>query len=492
MGEKRWELSKKEEEESEEEEKEKKLRKRRDEVREKDLSRESDLKHKIHEDRYRERERDRDQDYDRDKERYRDSRERYRDSRDRYRDSRDRDRDKERDYDRKYKSEDDKTRSTKYNQIVKKSESDEDDDESEKEDSEKKKHEDKIAIFKAMLKERGVKPFSKWEKDLPKIHFDPRFSIISDVKERKAIFEHYVKHAAVEEKIQQKETKQMQKEKFKELLSESDLNAFSTFEEFEKKAQKDKRFEIDKKERKILFDEFLQPIKKNYESKLHQIKVAFCELLKEKGVNERSQWSSIHDLISDDPRYYALDSSIREETFKKYKERCIEELAAERVRMAEIERRRVQEENERYQREVDNKRRNREIQEEVSRWTKKKDNPHAIKALTVILEDIFTSKDMSYEEVIELLKKDKRYSAIRATEEQQKSAFDSYLETLIKKQKDSLDDLVCSTNINISTKWEDFKLTNQSHEKFQIAGEKVVKECFDEFHLKLLKKQKKI
>ncbi|KAJ0074514.1 hypothetical protein Patl1_37509 [Pistacia atlantica] len=34
-----------------------------------------------------------------------------------------------------------------------------------------------IAKFKEMLKERGVAPFSKWEKELPKIVFDPRFKV---------------------------------------------------------------------------------------------------------------------------------------------------------------------------------------------------------------------------------------------------------------------------------------------------------------------------
>jgi hypothetical protein len=31
-----------------------------------------------------------------------------------------------------------------------------------------------------MLKERGVAPFSKWEKELPKIVFDPRFKVFCD------------------------------------------------------------------------------------------------------------------------------------------------------------------------------------------------------------------------------------------------------------------------------------------------------------------------
>ncbi|RWW06319.1 hypothetical protein GW17_00030361 [Ensete ventricosum] len=34
-----------------------------------------------------------------------------------------------------------------------------------------------IIQFKEMLKERGVAPFSKWDKELPKIVFDPRFKV---------------------------------------------------------------------------------------------------------------------------------------------------------------------------------------------------------------------------------------------------------------------------------------------------------------------------
>lgn len=34
-----------------------------------------------------------------------------------------------------------------------------------------------MKILQEMLKERGVAPFSKWEKELPKIVFDPRFKV---------------------------------------------------------------------------------------------------------------------------------------------------------------------------------------------------------------------------------------------------------------------------------------------------------------------------
>lgn len=34
-----------------------------------------------------------------------------------------------------------------------------------------------VFFLQEMLKEKGVAPFSKWEKELPKIIFDPRFKV---------------------------------------------------------------------------------------------------------------------------------------------------------------------------------------------------------------------------------------------------------------------------------------------------------------------------
>ncbi|CAK9879131.1 unnamed protein product [Sphagnum jensenii] len=48
-------------------------------------------------------------------------------------------------------------------------------------------------VFQEMLKEKAVAPFSKWEKELPKIIFDLRFKGIPSHTERRSIFEHYVR-----------------------------------------------------------------------------------------------------------------------------------------------------------------------------------------------------------------------------------------------------------------------------------------------------------
>lgn len=81
--------------------------------------------------------------------------------------------------------------------------------------------EDCIIQFKEMLKERGIAPFSKWEKELPKIVFDPRFKAIPSYSARKALFEHYVKTRADEERKEKRAAQKAAVEGFKQLLEEA-------------------------------------------------------------------------------------------------------------------------------------------------------------------------------------------------------------------------------------------------------------------------------
>ncbi|XP_022841435.1 pre-mRNA-processing protein 40C-like isoform X3 [Olea europaea var. sylvestris] len=72
-----------------------------------------------------------------------------------------------------------------------------------------------------MLKERGVAPFSKWDKELPKIVFDPRFKAIPSHSARRALFEHYVRTRAEEERKEKRAAQRAAVEGFKQLLEEA-------------------------------------------------------------------------------------------------------------------------------------------------------------------------------------------------------------------------------------------------------------------------------
>ena len=77
--------------------------------------------------------------------------------------------------------------------------------------------------FRDMLQEKEVSAFSTWEKELHKIVFDPRYLLLTS-KERKQVFEAYVKERAEEERREKRNKLKERKEQFKQLLEEAKLH----------------------------------------------------------------------------------------------------------------------------------------------------------------------------------------------------------------------------------------------------------------------------
>nr|CAB3494375.1 unnamed protein product [Digitaria exilis] len=144
--------------------------------------------------------------------------------------------------------------------------------------------EDCIRQFKEMLKERGVAPFSKWEKELPKIVFDPRFKAIPSHSTRRAIFDHYVRTRADEERKEKRAAQKAAVEAYKELLEESseDINEKTDYQEFKRKWGADPRFEaLDRKEREALFSEKVKAIQDKVQSMRKAVIADFKSMLRE-------------------------------------------------------------------------------------------------------------------------------------------------------------------------------------------------------------------
>lgn len=81
----------------------------------------------------------------------------------------------------------------------------------------------RIKLFKEMLTEKQVSAFSTWEKELHKIVFDSRYLLLTS-KERKQVFEKYVKERAEEERREKKNKLREKKDAFRKLLSEAHLH----------------------------------------------------------------------------------------------------------------------------------------------------------------------------------------------------------------------------------------------------------------------------
>ncbi|MEE6479523.1 hypothetical protein FKM82_012273 [Ascaphus truei] len=181
--------------------------------------------------------------------------------------------------------------------------------------------------FKDMLLERGVSAFSTWEKELHKIVFDPRYLLLNP-KERKQVFDQYVKTRAEEERREKKNKIMQAKEEFKKMMEEAKINSRATFSEFAAKHAKDARFKaIEKmKDRESLFSEFMiaarKKEKEDSKSKGEKVRIDFFDLLSSHHLEGQSRWSKVKDKIESDPRYKAVESSsTREELFKQYIEK---------------------------------------------------------------------------------------------------------------------------------------------------------------------------
>ncbi|KAE8741466.1 hypothetical protein FOCC_FOCC013010 [Frankliniella occidentalis] len=121
----------------------------------------------------------------------------------------------------------------------------------------------RIKSFREMLAEKEVSAFSTWEKELHKIVFDPRYLLLTS-KERKQVFEKYVKERAEEERREKRNKMKEKRDDFRRLLEEANLHGKSSFSDFAQKYGKDERFKnIDKmRERESLFNEYLLDVRK--------------------------------------------------------------------------------------------------------------------------------------------------------------------------------------------------------------------------------------
>merc|ERR1712130_642014 len=185
--------------------------------------------------------------------------------------------------------------------------------------------ETRMKQFRDLLEEKQISAFSTWEKELHKIVFDPRYLLLTS-KERKQVFDKYVRERAEEERKEKKAKAKERKDAFRALCEEKNVSARTSWSEFSREVAKDERFKaIDKsRERESLFNEYQSEIRKNdreeKEEKRKINKKDFKELLKEtEDIDRHSHWSDIKKLIEKDDRYAAVDSSSqRQDWFEDY------------------------------------------------------------------------------------------------------------------------------------------------------------------------------
>ncbi|KAJ8564843.1 hypothetical protein K7X08_001303 [Anisodus acutangulus] len=270
--------------------------------------------------------------------------------------------------------------------------------------------EDCIIQFKEMLKERGVAPFSKWEKELPKIVFDPRFKAIPSYSARKTLFEHYVKTRADEERKEKRAAQKAAVEGFKQLLEEAkeDINEDTDYQSFKKKWGHDLRFKpLDRKEREALLNERVLQLRKAAQEKAHAIRAAaisqFKSMLREQGeITLNTRWSKVKDSLRNDPRYKSVKHEAREALFNEY----ISELKAAEQEVARIAKAKHDEEDKLKERERALRKRKEREEQEVERVRLKARRKEAVESYQALLVEIIKDPQASWTESKPKLEKD--------------------------------------------------------------------------------------
>ncbi|XP_050359365.1 transcription elongation regulator 1 isoform X2 [Nymphalis io] len=184
--------------------------------------------------------------------------------------------------------------------------------------------EQRVRAFLQMLHESDVSAFSPWEKELHKIVFDSRYLLL-DSKERKQVFDKYVRERAEEERKEKKNRLQQKKQAFRLLMEEAKLHSKSSFMDFSSKFSRDERFKnIEKmRDRETYFNDYIAEVRKkekeDKDKKREQAKTEFIALLKEKAVDRHARWVDVKKKIDSDSRYKAVESSsMREDYFREY------------------------------------------------------------------------------------------------------------------------------------------------------------------------------
>ncbi|XP_072519205.1 transcription elongation regulator 1a isoform X2 [Salminus brasiliensis] len=322
--------------------------------------------------------------------------------------------------------------------------------------------ETRMGQFKDMLLERGVSAFSTWEKELHKIVFDPRYLLLNP-KERKQVFDQYVKTRAEEERKEKRNKIMQAKDDFRKMMEEARLGVRTTFSEFATKHAKDARFKaIDKmKDREAIFIEFMTSLRKkekdNSKNRGEKVKQDFFELLSDYHVDGQQRWSKVKEKMETDPRYKAVETSaVREELFKSFVEKLSKNSNSEKEK--ELEKQARIEASLR-ERERTVQRFRSEQTKEIDREREQHKREEAVQHFKALMSDMVRSSDATWSDTRRSLRKDHRWESSSLLEREEKERlFNEHIEALAKKKKELFRQLLDEASIvTLTSTWKEVK-----------------------------------
>ncbi|XP_015374118.1 PREDICTED: transcription elongation regulator 1 isoform X1 [Diuraphis noxia] len=371
--------------------------------------------------------------------------------------------------------------------------------------------ETRITQFREMLSEKDVSAFSTWEKELHKIVFDPRYLLLTS-KERKQVFEKYVKERADEERQEKRNKMKMRREAFRQLMEEANLSTKTSFSDFSSKNSKDERYKnIEKsREREGLFNEYMVELRKQEKEekalRREQARKQFIELLKEHTeIDRHTRWPEIKKKLDHDSRYKAVDSStLREDFFIDYIRILKDERKKEKEREHKEKDKHSHKRDKRDKEEKESsakpdskhddkspekqkevlkelkdskdskearieaslKEREKEVQRTLAVHLKHRENEReqhkhdeAVVHFNALLADLVRSNDMSWKEAKRQLRKDSRYELVDSLESEEKEKlYKVHVEELTKRKKEKFREMLNEiSDLTLDSSWKEIR-----------------------------------
>jgi transcription elongation regulator 1 len=321
--------------------------------------------------------------------------------------------------------------------------------------------------FMEMLREKEVSVFSTWEKELHKIVFDQRYLLLPS-KERKQVYEQYVRERADEERKEKSRKLRLKKDEFKQLLIDAKLHGRSSFSEFATKYGRDERFKsVDKmREKESLFNEYLIEVRRreatDTRGQSDKLKVEFMQMLHETGdINRLSSWSVVRQHVECDSRCRAVASnSLKEEWFMEY----INSLGS--ASTDEGSEKRLRDKQERILASL--REREKEVHQSLSASLRDRDREReqhlkeeAVQHFNALMADMVRNADLSWHETRKMLHSDHRWRLTKLLDKAERQRlFEEHIASLSRRNRDVfhrlIDENVGSVMLMKST-WRDVR-----------------------------------
>ncbi|KAG0171668.1 hypothetical protein DFQ28_000472 [Apophysomyces sp. BC1034] len=176
--------------------------------------------------------------------------------------------------------------------------------------------EERVEQFTQMLSEKDISPYGTWEKELPKMICDERYTLVQSHSKRKSLFNNYCRVLVQQLKASKPKTKSPE-EAYASLLAD-EANAGMYWEDFRRKVKNDARFKglRDSRHREAMFKDYIKQIRKGR----GKTEDAYMELLREtKEIHMGMRWRDAKKILEDDERYQAIQpKTLREDLFRNY------------------------------------------------------------------------------------------------------------------------------------------------------------------------------